>query len=120
VRDQRLWRLDNTDLPALVEPIAANGVNTERIVAGLVFLGGSRGPTGNLLRLGASIHEGIVLPSSILTKLQAFGSPRRPGRGAADRNTAQLVKTLFMLRHPQRFELRKRVGGKAQRGRALS
>ncbi len=67
--DQRLWHLDDTALPTLAEPLVANRINTGRIVA----------PWDELLRLGASIPEGAVRPSLLLTKLQAF--PRQKGYG---------------------------------------
>src|SRR5712692_3815868 len=51
--DQRLWRLDDTALPDLVEPLMVNRVNAELIAAHC---------WDDLLRLGASIHEGAVLP----------------------------------------------------------
>ena len=51
--DQRLWCLDDTALPDLVEPLMVNWVNVELIAA----------HWDDLLRLGASIHEGAVLPS---------------------------------------------------------
>ena len=105
--DQRLWRLDDTMAPALVEPLVANRVNTERIVA----------HWDDLLRLGASIHEGAVLPSLILTKLQAF--PRQNALAAALQEYGRLVKTLFILRYLQRPELRKRVGGQLNKGESL-
>jgi len=57
-----LWHLDDTAMPALVEPLVANRINAERVVA----------PWDDLLRVGASIHEGAVLPSLLLAKLQAF------------------------------------------------
>lgn len=60
--DQRLWRLDDTALPDLVAPLMVNRVNVELIAA----------HWDDLLRLGASIHEGAVLPSLLLAKLQAF------------------------------------------------
>jgi TnpA family transposase len=105
--DQRLWRTDDTDLPALVRPLVANRVNTERIVA----------HWDDLLRLGASIHEGAVLPSLILTKLQAF--PRQNALAAALQEYGRLVKTLFVLRYLQRPEMRKRVGGQLNKGESL-
>jgi TnpA family transposase len=70
--DQRLWCLDDTALPDLVEPLMVNRVNVELIAA----------HWDDLLRLGASIHEGAVLPSLLLTKLQAFPPPERPGESA--------------------------------------
>ena len=51
--DQRLWCLDDTALPDLVEPLMVNWVNVELIAP----------HWDDLLRLGASIHEGAVLPS---------------------------------------------------------
>jgi TnpA family transposase len=66
--DQRLWCLDDTALPDLVEPLMVNRVNVELIAA----------HWDDLLRLGASIHEGAVLPSLLLTKLQAFPPARTP------------------------------------------
>jgi TnpA family transposase len=85
----------------------ANRVNTERIVA----------HWDDLLRLGASIHEGAVLPSLILTKLQAF--PRQNALAAALQEYGRLVKTLFVLRYLQRPEMRKRVGGQLNKGESL-
>jgi TnpA family transposase len=106
--DQRLWRLDDTTAPALVDPLIPNRVNTERIVA----------HWDDLLRLGASIHEGTVLPSLILTKLQAF--PRQNALAGALQEYGRLVKTLFILRYLQRPELRKRVGGQLNKGENLN
>jgi TnpA family transposase len=105
--DQRLWCLDGTDMPALVRPLVANRANTERIVA----------HWDELLRLGASIHEGVVPPSLILTKLQAY--PRQNALAAALQDYGRLVKTLFVLRYLQRPELRKRVGGQLNKGESL-
>ena len=56
--DQRLWHLDDIALPTLAEPLVANRINTGRIVA----------HWDDLLRLGASIHEGAVLPSRACTR----------------------------------------------------
>jgi TnpA family transposase len=108
VADQRLWRLDDIGLPDLVRPLVANRVNTERIVA----------HWDELLRLGASIHEGAVPPSLLLTKLQAF--PRQNALAAALQDYGRLVKTLFILRYLQRPELRKRVGGQLNKGESLN
>jgi len=105
--DQRLWCLDGTDMPALVRPLVANRANTERVVA----------HWDELLRLGASVHEGIVPPSLILTKLQAY--PRQNALAAALQEYGRLVKTLFVLRYLQRPELRKRVGGQLNKGESL-
>ena len=76
----------------------ANRVNEERIVA----------DWDDLLRVGASIHEGAVLPSLLLTKLQAF--PRQNALARALQEYGRVVKTLFILRYLQQPELRKRVG----------
>ena len=97
--DQRLWRLDDTALPDLMEPLMVNRVNVELIAA----------HWDDLLRLGASIHEGAVLPSLLLTKLQAF--PRQNALARALQEHGRLVKTLFILRYLQRPEMRRRVGG---------
>ena len=96
--DQRLWRLDDTALPDLVEPLMVNRVNVELIAA----------HWDDLLRLGASIHEGAVLPSLLLTKLQAF--PRQNALARALQEHGRLVKTLFILRYLQRPEMRRRAG----------
>jgi TnpA family transposase len=105
--DQRLWRLDDTRLPPLVGPLVANRVNGERIA----------GHWGDLLRLGASIHEATVLPSLLLTKLQAF--PRQNALAGALQEYGRLVKTLFILRYLQRPELRRRVGRQLNKGENL-
>jgi TnpA family transposase len=98
IGDQRLWRLDDTVVPRLVEPLVRNRIDLERIAA----------HWDDLLRLGASIHEGVVLPSLLLTKLQAF--PRQNALAGALQEYGRLVKSLFVLRYLQRPELRKRVG----------
>ena len=72
----------------------------------------------DLLRLGASIHEGAVLPSLLLTKLQAF--PRQNALARALQEHGRLVKTLFILRYLQRPEMRKRVGGQLNKGENLN
>ena len=71
----------------------------------------------DLLRLGASIHEGAVLPSLVLTKLQAF--PRQNALARALQEYGRLVKTLFILRYLQQPELRKRVGRQLNKGESL-
>ena len=106
--DQRLWRLDDTALPDLVEPLMVNRVNVELIAA----------HWDDLLRLGASIHEGAVLPSLLLTKLQAF--PRQNALARALQEHGRLVKTLFILRYLQRPEMRRRVGGQLNKGENLN
>ncbi|MDQ2788281.1 MAG: transposase [Actinomycetota bacterium] len=60
--DQRLWLPRDSTPPKLVALLVANRVLVEPILA----------CWDDLLRLGASIHEGEVLPSLLLTKLQAF------------------------------------------------
>lgn len=105
--DQRLWSLDDTRLPRLVESLVVNRVNVELIVA----------HWDDLLRLGASIHEGAVLPSLVLTKLQAF--PRQNALARALQEYGRLVKTLFVLRYLQQPELRKRVGHQLNKGESL-
>jgi TnpA family transposase len=99
------WHLDDTALPALVDPLVANRINTERVVA----------PWDDLLRVGASIHEGAVLPSLLWTKLQAFLRQNALARALQD--YGRLVKTLFILRYLQQPELRKRVGRQLNKGR---
>ncbi len=94
-------------LPALVEPLVANRINAERVVA----------PWNDLLRVGASIHEGAVLPSLLLAKLQAF--PRQNALARALQEYGRLVKTLFILRYLQQPELRKRVGRQLNKGESL-
>lgn len=84
-----------------------NRVNVELIVA----------HWDDLLRLGASIHEGAVLPSLVLTKLQAF--PRQNALARALQEYGRLVKTLFILRYLQQPELRKRVGRQLNKGESL-
>ena len=106
--DQRLWRLDDTALPDLVEPLMVNRVNVELIAA----------HWDDLLHLGASIHEGAVLPSLLLTKLQAF--PRQNALARTLQEHGRLVKTLFILRYPQRPEMRRRVGGQLNKGENLN
>lgn len=106
--DQRLWCLDDTALPGLVEPLIANRVNVELIVA----------HWDDLLRLGASIHEGTVLPSLLLTKLQAF--PRQNTLARALQEYGRLVKTVFILRYLQRPEMPKRVGRQLNKGESLN
>ena len=106
--DQRLWCLDDTAMPDLVEPLVANRVNVELIAA----------HWDDLLRLGASIHEGAVLPSLLLTKLQAF--PRQNALARALQEHGRLVKTLFILRYLQRPEMRRRVGGQLNKGENLN
>ena len=106
--DQRLWRLDDTALPDLVAPLMVNRVNVELIAA----------HWDDLLRLGASIHEGAVLPSLLLTKLQAF--PRQNALARALQEHGRLVKTLFILRYLQRPEMRRRVGGQLNKGENLN
>jgi len=71
--DQRLSHLDDTKLPTLVASLVPNRVNVELIVA----------HWDDLLRLGASIHEGAVLPSLVLTKLQAFPRQNALARACA-------------------------------------
>jgi TnpA family transposase len=105
--DQRLWRTDDTSPPSLVGPLVANRVNAERIVA----------HWDDLLRLGASVREGAVLPALILTKLQAF--PRQNALATALQEYDRLVKTLVVLRYLQRPGLRKRVGGQLDKGEPL-
>ena len=105
--DQRLWHLDATALPAGIEPLVRNRVSTGRIVD----------HWDPLLRLGASIHEGAVLPSLLLTKLQAF--PRQNALASALQEYGRLIKTLFILRYLQRPELRKRVGRQLNKGENL-
>jgi TnpA family transposase len=105
--DQRLWHLDDTALPTLAEPLVANRINTGRIVA----------HWDDLLRLGASIHEGAVLPSLLLTKLQAF--PRQNAVARALQEYGRLIKTLFILRYLQQPQLRKRVGRQLNKGESL-
>jgi hypothetical protein len=102
--DQRLWRLDDTALPDLVAPLMVNRVNAELIAA----------HWDDLLRLGASIYEGAVLPSLLLTKLQAF--PRQNALARALQEHGRLVKTLFILRYLQRPEMRRRVGSQLNKG----
>ena len=106
--DQRLWRLDDTALPDLVEPLMVNRVNVELIAA----------HWDDLLRLGASIHEGAVLPSLLLTKLQAF--PRQNALARALQEHGRLVKTLFILRYLQRPEMRRRVESRLNKGENLN
>jgi TnpA family transposase len=106
--DQRLWRLDDTALPDSAEPLMVNRVNVELIAA----------HWDDLLRLGASIHEGAGLPSLLLTKLQAF--PRQNALARALQEHGRLVKTLFILRYLQRPEMRRRVGGQLNKGENLN
>ena len=68
----------------------------------------------DLLRLGATIHEGAVLPSLLLTKLQAF--PRQNALAGALQEYGRLDKTLFILRYLQRPEVRKWVGRQLNKG----
>ena len=102
--DQRLWRLDDTALPDLVEPLMVYRVNVELIAA----------HWDDLLRLGASIHEGAVLPSLLLTKLRAF--PRQNALARALQEHGRLVKTLFILRYLQRPEMREARRRPAEQG----
>ncbi len=105
--DQRLWLPRDTAPPKLVAPLVANRVTVEPILA----------CWDDLLRLGASIHEGVVLPSLLLTKLQAF--PRQNALARALQEYGRLVKTLFILRYLQRPEMRKRVGRQLNKGESL-
>jgi TnpA family transposase len=105
--DQRLWCLGDNRLPALVTPLFGNRVNLDLIVA----------HWDDLLRLGASIHDGAVLPSLLLTKLQAF--PRQNALARALQEYGRLVKTLFILRYLQRPEMRERVGRQLNKGENL-
>ena len=68
--------------------------------------------------MGASIHEGAGLPSLLLTKLQAF--PRQNALARALQEHGRVVKTLFILRYLQRPEMRRRVGGKLNKGENLN
>jgi TnpA family transposase len=102
--DQRLWRLDHTTVPSLVEPLVRNRIDVKRIAA----------HWDDLLRLGATIHEGAVLPSLLLTKLQAF--PRQNALAGALQEYGRLDKSLFILRYLQRPEVRKRVGRQLNKG----
>lgn len=106
--DQRLWLPAQTTPPRLVTPLVANRVTVDPILAAW----------DDLLRLGASIHEGAVLPSLILTKLQAF--PRQNALARALQEHGRLVKTLFILRYLQRPEMRKRVGRQLNKGESLN
>jgi TnpA family transposase len=58
-----------------------------------------------------------VLPSLLLTKLQAF--PRQNALARALQEYGRLVKTLFILRYLQQPELRKRVGRQLNKGESL-
>ncbi len=58
-----------------------------------------------------------VLPSLLLTKLQAF--PRKNALARALQEYGRLVKTLFILRYLQQPELRKRVGRQLNKGESL-
>lgn len=66
---------------------------------------------------GWAAHEGAVLPSLLLTKLQAF--PRQNALAGALQEYGRLIKTLFILRYLQRPELRKRVGRQLNKGENL-
>jgi TnpA family transposase len=106
--DQRLWLPAQSTPPKLVAPLVANRVTLDPILA----------CWDDLLRLGASIHEGEVLPSLLLTKLQAF--PRQNALARALQDYGRLVKTLFILRYLQRPEMRKRVGRQLNKGENLN
>jgi TnpA family transposase len=88
-----------------VEPLVANRINAERVVA----------PWDDLLRVGASIHEEAVLPSLLLTKLQAF--PRQNALARALQDYGRLVKTLFILRYPAAARAAQAGRAPAQQGR---
>ena len=59
-----------------------------------------------------------MLPSLLLTKLQAF--PRQNALARALQEHGRLVKTLFILRYLQRPEMRRRVGGQLNKGENLN
>jgi hypothetical protein len=104
--DQRLWLPPGITPPPLVAPLVAN-----RVPGGPIL-----GCWDDLLRLGASIHEGTVLPSLLLAKLQAF--PRQNALARAMQEYGRLAKTLFILRYLQRPDMRKRVGRQLKRVKA--
>ncbi len=105
--DQRLWHLDDTIVPADVRGLIRNKIDSGRIAE----------HWDDLLRLGASIHEGTVLPSLVLTKLQAY--PRRNALARALQEYGRLVKTLFILRYLQQPDFRRRVGSQLNKGESL-
>ena len=106
--DQRLWLPPGITPPPLVAPLVAN-----RVPVGPIL-----GCWDDLLRLGASIHEGTVLPSLLLAKLQAF--PRQNALARALQGYGRLAKTLFILRYLQRPDMRKRVGRQLNKGESLN
>ena len=105
--DQRLWHVDDTIVPGDVRGLIRNKIDSGCIVE----------HWDDLLRLGASIHEGTVLPSLVLTKLQAY--PRRNALARALQEYGRLVKTLFILRYLQQPDFRRRVGNQLNKGESL-
>ena len=106
--DQRLWRLDGTAAPTLVDALLRQRVSTERISE----------HWDDLLRIGASIAEGHVTSSLLISKLQAH--PRKNQLAMALQEYGRLCKTLFILRYLQDPAYRKRVGRQLNKGESVN
>ena len=105
VADQRLWHLNPTAFADT--PLSGHRANQTLIEE----------HWDDLLRVGASIHSGTVLPSLLLSKLQSF--PRQNALARALQEYGRLVKTLFILKYLQQPEQRKRSGRQLNKGEAL-
>ena len=106
--DQQLWHLDDTAIPALVEPWMRQRINTERIAE----------HWDDMLRVGASIQQGHVASSLLIAKLQAH--PRKNQLTRALQEYGRLVKTLLILRYLQDPAYRKRVGRQLNKGESVN
>ena len=104
--DKRLYiHGDDKQYPTLTKLIGGN-INVKRI----------RAHWDEILRLAASIKQGIVTASLMLRKLGSY--PRQNGLAVALRELGRIERTLFALDWMQSVELRRRVQTGLNKGEA--
>ena len=101
----RLRHLAETRLFSVAKPSVYPAL--EKLIGGRVNTKQINAHWEEILRLGASIHQGTVTASLMLRKLGAY--PRQNALASALRELGKLERTLFLLRYIRDVELRRRI-----------
>ena len=104
LKDRRLYSFDKPSTYSSLEPL----------IAGPISVGLIRAHWDDILRIAASIRNGLVPASVILRQLAAF--PRQNGVAAALRELGRLARTLFTLDWLSDPELRRQTGQELNKG----